>query len=56
MNWLKESGTKRGRQSRREVKEKRDGRHDEGLSKRKGKKYRGREKKPILDNDCILKI
>lgn len=45
MNSLKESSTKRGRQSGREVKEWREGRQDEGLSRRRGKKQRERTTK-----------
>lgn len=59
MNSLKESSTKRGRQSGREVKEWREGRQDEGLSRRRGKKQRERttkKKEPILDGDCILRF
>lgn len=55
MNSLKESGTKRGRQSGREVEGEEGWQAWRGAEQTKGEKTDG-EKETILDGDCILKI
>lgn len=50
MNWLKESRTKRGRQSGREAKERREGGQGEGLRKRRGKR------EGDFDFGCVLRF